>query len=164
VGYYAAIENFADSSMKMKYEAYIQASRDFVWAIFDNPDMLSKWQPTLESFTHQAGEPGRPGAVSELIFDENGKKVVMKETITERREPQFLAGTYDNARAITLIVNHFEEIDDKTTRFVSYTNMKFKGIMKIMALFVARSIRARAEADLNRFKLLVETEAAGSRQ
>ncbi len=164
MGYYAAIENFADSSMKMKYEANIQASRDFVWAIFDNPDMLSKWQPTLESFTHQAGEPGRPGAVSELIYDENGKKVVMTETVTERRQPQFLARTYDNAWAMTLIVNHFEEIDDKTTHFVSYTNMKFKGIMKIMALFVARSIRTRTEADLNRFKLLVETEAAGSRQ
>ena len=74
MGYHAAIENFADSSMKMKYEANIQASRDFVWAIFDNPDMLSKWQPTLESFTHQAGDSGRPGAVSELIYDENGKK------------------------------------------------------------------------------------------
>ena len=75
-----------------------------------------------------------------------------------------MAGTYDNAWATTLIVNHFEEIDDNTTRFISYTNMNFKGIMKIMSLFIAKSIRSRAEADLNRFKLLVETEAAGSEQ
>lgn len=147
--------------MKMKYEQVIQASRDFVWATFDNPDNLSRWQPTLESFTHQSGEPGQPGAVSELVYNENGKKVIMTETVTERREPQFLAGTYDNAWTTAMIVNHFEGIDDDATRFVSYTNMKFKGTMKIMALFVAKSIRARAEADLNRFKLLVETEAAG---
>lgn len=150
--------------MKMKYEADIEASRDFVWATFDNPAKLSRWQPTLESFTHRTGEPGQPGAVSELVYNENGKKAVMTQTVTERREPQFLAGTYDNACATTLIVNHFEEIDDNATRLVSYTNMKFKGIMKIMSLFVAKSIRARVEADLNRFKLLVETEAAGQRQ
>lgn len=150
--------------MKMRYEAVIKASRDSVWETFDNPDNLPRWQPTLESFTHQAGEPGQPGAVSELIYNENGMKVAMTETVTERREPQFLAGTYDNSWATTLIVNHFEVIDDNTTRFVSYTNMKFKGFMKIMSLFVARSIRARTEADLDRFKLLVESEATGAEQ
>ncbi len=150
--------------MKMKYEAEIRASRDLVWATFDDPDNLSRWQPTLESYTHMAGEPGQPGAVSELVYDENGKKVTMTETVTERRKPHFMAGTYDNDWATSRIVNHFEEIDDNTTRFISYTNMNFKGIMKIMSVFVSRSIRARAEADLNRFKLLVETEAAGAQQ
>lgn len=150
--------------MKMKHQQIIDASPDFVWAMFDNPDNLSRWQPTLKSFTHKSGEPGQPGAVSELVYDENGKKVVMTETVTERRKPHFMAGTYDNARANSLIVNHFEAIDDETTRFVCYSNMHFKGIMKIMSLFVANSIRKRVEADLNRFKLLVESEAAGRLQ
>ena len=150
--------------MKLKFEAEIKASRDLVWAIFDNPDNLSRWQPTLESLTHLAGDPGQPGAVSELVYNENGKKVTMTETVTERRKPHFMAGTYDNDRATSLIVNQFEEIDANTTRFISYSNMNFKGIMKILSLFVARSIRARVEADLSRFKLLVETEAAGASQ
>ncbi len=147
--------------MKMKFETEINAGRELVWAIFNSPDKLSRWQPTLESFTHLAGDPGQPGAVSELVYNENGKKVTMTETVTERRKPHFMAGTYDNDWATSLIVNHFEEIDDNTTRFISYSNMNFKGIMKILSLFVARSIRARVEADLSRFKLLVETEAAG---
>jgi uncharacterized protein YndB with AHSA1/START domain len=150
--------------MKMTYEAVIRASRDRVWATFDNPDNLSRWQPTLESFTHRSGKPRHPGAISELVYDENGKKIAMTETVVERREPTFLAGTYDNAWATTLVVNHFEAIDQNTTRFAAYTNIRFKGIMKIMSLFVAKSIRARAEADLDRFKLLVETEAAGTKQ
>jgi len=150
--------------MKMKFETEIRASRDLVWAIFDNPDNLSRWQPTLESFTHLTGGPGQPGAVSELVYDENGKKVIMTETVIERRKPHFMAGTYDNDRATSLIVNHFEEIDDNTTRFISYSNMNFKGIMKVLSLFVARSIRSRVEADLSRFKLLAETEAAGALQ
>jgi uncharacterized protein YndB with AHSA1/START domain len=150
--------------MKMTFETEIRASRELVWAIFDNPDNLVRWQPTLESFTHLTGDPGQPGAVSELVYNENGKKVTMTETVTERRKPHFMAGTYDNDRATSLIVSHFEEIDDNTTRFISYSNMNFKGIMKILSLFVARSIRARVEADLSRFKLLVETQAAGDSQ
>ncbi len=150
--------------MKMTFETEIRASRELVWAIFDNPDNLSRWQPTLESFTHLTGAPGQPGAVSELVYDENGKKVTMTETVTERRKPHFMAGSYDNDWATSLIVNHFEEIDDNTTRFISYSNMNFKGIMKVLSLFVARSVRARFEADLSRFKLLVETEAAGTLQ
>ena len=150
--------------MKMTFETEIRASRELVWAIFDNPDNLVRWQPTLESFTHLTGDPGQPGAVSELVYNENGKKVTMTETVTERRKPHFMAGTYDNDRATSLIVSHFEEIDDNTTRFISYSNMNFKGIMKILSLFVARSMRARVEADLSRFKLLVETEAAGDSQ
>ncbi len=148
--------------MKIKVEAKIRASRDFVWAVFENPDNLTRWQPTLETFMHRTGEVGQPGATSELVYNENGKKITMIETVTERRKPQFMAGIYDSARATSLIVIHLEEIDDNTTRFVSYTNMKFKGMMKIMSVFVAKSIRDRAEADLNRFKLLVETDAAGT--
>jgi len=150
--------------MKMQYETKIRASRDLVWAMFDNSENLPRWQPTLKSFTHLVGEPGQPGAVSELIYDENGKKVTMTEMVTERRKPHFMAGTYDNDWATSLIVNHFEEIDENTTRFISYTNMSFKGIMKVMSLFVAKSIRARIKADLGRFKLLVETEEAGAEQ
>ncbi|MFQ6003872.1 MAG: SRPBCC family protein [Woeseia sp.] len=148
--------------MKMKCEQIIQASPEFVWAMFDNPDNLKRWQPTLASYDHKSGNPGQPGAVSELVYDENGREVTMTETVTERREPHFLAGIYDNAWAKSIIVNHFEAIDENTTRFVSYSNMRFKGFMRIMSLFVAKAIRARVEADLNRFKLLVESEAAGN--
>ena len=151
---------FTESSMKIKVEAEIRASRDFVWAVFNNPDNLPRWQPTLESFTHQTGEAGQPRVSSELVYNENGKKITMIETVTERRKPQFMAGIYESARTTSLIVIHLEEIDDNTTRFVSYTNMKFKGIMRILSVFVGNSVRIRAEADLNRFKLLVETDAA----
>ena len=80
--------------MKLKFESVIDASLDTVWAAFDNPDNLPRWQQNLESFNHISGEPGQPGAVSDLIYDEEGKKVVLKETIMERRDPDFLAGAY----------------------------------------------------------------------
>lgn len=146
--------------MKHNAEVVIDAPRELVWTVFDDPDNMKKWQPTLESFTHKSGEPGQPGAVSELVYRENGREIVMTETITERRDREFLAGTYDNAYGTTLIVNRFEAIDVNTTRWTMWCNFRFRGFMKIMALFMAGSIRRRTNDDLERFKLLAESKAA----
>ncbi|MDH3491873.1 MAG: hypothetical protein OEM20_07690, partial [Gammaproteobacteria bacterium] len=97
----------------------------------------------------------------ELVYDENGREVVMTETITARREPDFLGGTYESQWGTVIIFNRFEETGDGRTRWIVNTNYKFKGFMRIMAFFMRKSICDRTDTDLNRFKLLVETEAAG---
>ncbi len=151
-------------SVKLKFEQTIDAGLRSVWAAFDNPDNMGRWQQNFDSYTHKSGEPGQPGAVSELVFNEGRKKIILKETITERREPDFLAGTYESTYGSTTIVNHFEAIDDSTTRWTSWCNFTFKGIMKFMAFFIAGPIRKRTEGDMERFKLLVETTEAGNKQ
>ncbi len=85
----------------------------------------------------------------------------MTETITARREGSFLGGTYDSKWGTVIIFNHFEETDDGKTRWTSNMNYSFKGLMKIMAFFMRRSICNRSDRDMNRFKLLVETAVAG---
>ena len=147
--------------MKTRNEITIDADRATVWREFDNADNLGKWQPTLKSFTHKSGAPGEPGAVSELLYDENGRDVLMTETMTEKREPDFMAGIYDSAWSKATIVNHFEAIEEQRTRWVIYANHQFKGIYRIMALFLRKSICGRTDDWMQRFKLLVETNAAG---
>ena len=147
--------------MKHKTEIVIDANRAIVWRLFDDPDRMLEWQPTLKSFTHKSGTPGQPDAVSELVYDENGRDVVMIETITARREPDFLGGTYESNWGTVVIFNRFEVTKDGQTRWVVNTNYNFKGLMKITALFMRKSICRRTDRDLNRFKLLVETEVAG---
>ena len=149
--------------MKTRNEITIDADRATVWREFDNTDNLGKWQPTLKSFTHRSGTPGEPGAVSELIYDENGREVTMTETMTEKREPDFMAGTYDSAWSRVTIVNHFEAAGDKQTRWVIYANHQFKGFFRIVGLFLRKSICGRTDDWMQRFKLLVETRVAGAR-
>ncbi len=148
--------------MKLKFETVIDASVDTVWAAFDDPGNMPRWQQNLESFNHISGEPGQPGAMSELKYDEKGKEIVLRETITERREPNFLAGVYDSPMGKTLIVNHFEAVNENSTRWTSWSNFTFKGFMKILSLFVSGIIRKRTEADMQRFKLMVETDQANA--
>ena len=61
---------------------------DAVWAAFDNTENLFKWQPSLTDFRHMSGEPGQPGAVSELTYREGKRTMVLTETITERDVPE----------------------------------------------------------------------------
>ena len=148
--------------MKHKAEVVINAPRDVVWRIFDDPANMPKWQPTLQTFTHQSGTPGQPGAVSELLYVENGREIRMTETISERREPDFLAGFYETKFGKTIIVNQFDALDDNTTRWTMWCNFRFNGAMKLMSLFIGGSIRKRTNADAERFKLLVESLHAAS--
>ena len=146
--------------MKSKYELIIDADRAAVWDAYDNVDNLKRWQPTLSSYEHKSGDPGAPGSVAELIYDENGRQLVMTETITEHRKPDFMAGIYETSHDTTLIVNTFEQIDDNHTRWVSWSNMSFKGFMRFKSIFLINSIRRRTEDAMQRFKLMVETDLA----
>ena len=150
--------------MKLKFEQIIDASLETVWAAFDNPDNMGRWQQNFESYTHKSGIPGQPGAIAELVFNEGKKKIVLKETITERRDSNFLAGSYESSHGTTIIVNHFTAVDDSTTRWTSWCNFTFDGFMKYLAFFIAGMIRKRTEGDMQRFKLMVETDAAGESQ
>ena len=146
--------------MKIRFEQVIDANIATVWAAFTDPENMKRWQENHESFKTISGEPGQPGSIAELVFDENGRKVVLKETVTEVREPDFMAGIYESPHGTTLIVNHFESIDDDRTRWTSWCNFSFKGFMKLMSLFIAGAIRKRTEGDMQRFKLMVETDQA----
>ncbi len=143
--------------MKHKTGVVIDADRATVWRLFDNADNLAKWQPTLTSFVHRSGAPGQPDAVAELTYDENGRKVVITETITARREPDFLAGTYESRWGAAVVVNQFEDAGDGATRWTAYHNHSFRGLMKILSLFRHRAIVGRIDDDAQRFKLFVET-------
>lgn len=146
--------------MKLRTEVIIDADRRTVWRLFDNPDNMPRWQPTLKSFKRVEGEAGQPGAVSELIYDENGREIRMIECVTERREPDFMAGSYASDFGTAIIVNHFEEVSDDQTRWVAYWNYTFKGFFRLLSPFFRRSMQKRLDDDLQRFKLFVESELA----
>jgi len=148
--------------MKLNFQVTVDANLDTVWGAFDNPENMRRWQQNFHSHTHLSGKPGKVGAVAELRFNEKGKIVVLTETITERRDKSFLAGTYESAHGRTKIVNRFEKIDENQTRWTSWCNFTFTGFMKLMSPFMSGLIRKRTESDMQRFKLMVETDEAGS--
>jgi hypothetical protein len=80
--------------------------------------------------------------------------------VTDKRRPAFIAGKYVTDASTAVVVNHFEEVSPKQTKWVVFANYRFKGTMKFLALFGSGKIRDRTVANMERFKLFVETQVA----
>ena len=150
--------------MKLESEVIIDANLEEVWSAFADVGNLARWQQDFVSCTHKSGVPGQPGSVAELSYDEKGRTVSLTETIAERREQEFLAASYRSRFGSTLIVNRFEALSSSATRWTMWCNFKFSGFMKLMSVFTGKAIRNRVEGDMQRFKLMVESDLSGAQR
>jgi uncharacterized protein YndB with AHSA1/START domain len=144
--------------MKFTIEVVIDQPREKVWEVFDNPANMSKWQPTVKSFELQSGEPGQPGSVSKLVYDENGREVVLTETITSRNYPDEFSGTYEAPSTWNHLTNKFIPLGDKQTKWVMEAEFRFDGLMKLFLPFMKGSLVKRTQEDMQRFKQLAESQ------
>ncbi len=145
--------------MKFTLELPIKSSRVEVWKLFDNPENISKWQPTLLSFDPVSGVPGQPGAISKLTFEENGRQFVLIEKVTYRDEPKRLDVVYENNFADNTVKNTFLEQGSDKTLWVVETEFKFKTlIMRILGPWMKKNFVARTQRAMERFRELAESQ------
>ncbi|MEO1203379.1 MAG: SRPBCC family protein, partial [Pseudomonadota bacterium] len=109
-----------------------------------------------------SGEAGHPGAVIRVTLRHGGRTRQVIEEVTERREPDFLATRADDGNGRATTVYHFEALQDGRTRWVIYTGYVTHGLKRLVAPFMKQSIGSAIEDTLNRFKLVVESDARGS--
>ena len=88
---------------------------------------------------------------SDVIADHVGN-------VTEAREPDLVMGLWEGDRSTAIVVNHFEAINERQTRWVAYWNFTLKGVRKLRAVFGAGKMERDLEDRMQRFKLRVETE------
>ena len=143
--------------MNFRKEITIDADRETVWRIFDDPEYASKWQPALKSQTHLSGPPDEVGAKSELIYDHNGRDLRVVATLTAKREFEFMAAIYDSDWSRTTISNRFESTADNQTRWAFEMEIRFKGIYKFFAMFLRKTMRSRGDDEMRRLKELIES-------
>lgn len=142
--------------MKYTCDVTINLPRERVIELFDDPDNMSKWQPGLQSFEHVSGEPGQPGAKSRLVYDMNGRRIEMVETITSRNLPDEFSGTYDAKGVHNVVTNRFYAEGPDRTRWVTENEFSFSGLMIVFALVMRGSFRKQTLADMQRFKAFAE--------
>ncbi|MAS36706.1 MAG: hypothetical protein CL610_22065 [Anaerolineaceae bacterium] len=144
--------------MQYTTEITINLPRQRVIELFDDPDSLQKWQPGLKSFEHLSGEPGQPGAKSKLVYDMNGRKIEMIETITRRDLPDEFSGTYDAPGVHNVIVNRFYEAGPNQTRWVTENEFNFNNLlMRLMGMLMPGSFRKQTQQNMNDFKAFAES-------
>lgn len=148
--------------MKFSLELPIKKPRAEVWKAFDNPQNMSKWQPSLKKFENINGIQGQPGAVSVLTYEEGTREFTLTEKVTFRAEPERFDGIYENDFADNSIKNTFIASSEKETLWKMDVEFTFKTlIMKLVGPLMKKNFVARSEKDMQRFKEMTEnTESA----
>lgn len=144
-------------AMKYQTEIVINKPREEVIALFDNIENMSKWMVGLKSFEAISGEPGQPGAKSQLVFEQNGRTIEMVETITKRNFPDEFSGTYETKGVMNWVNNYFHAEGDKT-RWVSENVFEFSGFMKVLAFFMKGAFSKQSNEYMKNFKKFAEGE------
>jgi carbon monoxide dehydrogenase subunit G len=145
--------------MEFSHEVVINKDREEVWKIFDNPDNLKKWQPTLKSFEPQSGQPGQVGATSKLIYEENGREIVLTETIKSRDYPQEFSGSYSSSHVTNNLTNKFLALDDGATKWVMDCEVVFHALLlKMFGPLMKGAFVKRVTGDMNRFNEFAERQ------
>ena len=135
----------------------IDLPRDEVITLFDNPDNLLKWQKGLQSLEHVSGEPGKPGAISKLVYLHNNKRVELTEKVTERNLPDEFKGEYSWDGGYNTLVNTFIPLSMNRTRWESTCEYYFHSFsMKLMGFFFAGMFRKETQLFLDNFKRFAE--------
>jgi len=142
--------------MKYTNEVIINAPREKVVELFDNPDNLAKWQPGFISMKHLSGESGKVGAKYQLHYKMGKREIEMVEIITERNLPDVFSATYEAKGVWNEVRNHFEERADGTTRYWTENEFKMSGMMKIMAFIMPGMFRKQSQKYLDLFRDFVE--------
>lgn len=145
--------------MKYTITTTIDLPRNKVIELFDNPDNLPKWQHELQSFDHISGEPGKPGAKSKLKYKMGKREVEMIETITVRNLPEEFSGTYEAKGVLNIQKNYFKEMGENQTKWISETEFKLSGFMKVMGWFMPGAFKKQSQKYLDQFKAFAEAEA-----
>ena len=142
--------------MKYSCEVTIDLPREQVIELFDSADNIKKWQTGLHSFEHISGEPGQPGAKSRMVYDENGRRLEMIETITSRNLPDEFSGTYEAKGVMYWVSNHFYEDGLDRTRRVLDSEFQFSGFYRVMGVVMKGSFPKQTMTMMNQFIAFAE--------
>jgi len=143
--------------MKYSNEVMINLPRERVTELFQDTDFAHNWQPGLQRIEPVSGTPGEVGSVAHMHYDENGRKMTLKETITSNNLPEEFTATYEAPNVYNISNNRFHAISENQTRWVMENEFKFSGFMRIMAFFMRGAFPNRTQEDMESFKSAAES-------
>jgi uncharacterized protein YndB with AHSA1/START domain len=143
--------------MKYALELTINKPRAEVWRIFDDPNNMDKWQPSLTRTERLEGTAGQPGSVAKLTYTSGEREYSLIEKVIHRQEPERHESVYVNEFADNTIKNTFLDRGGNETLWKVEVEFKFKTrLMNLVSPFVKKRFVANTQRDMDRFKTLVE--------
>jgi len=136
----------------------INASREKVIALFDNPNNMKHWQDGFVSFKNISGEKGTVGSESIITYNIKNREIELIETVVVRDLPREFTGNYVFKEGANSMRNLFKEITPQKTRYTAEVNYYEINsfIMKLMSWFFPGIFKKQVQKWMNQFKDFVE--------
>ncbi|MEO5907044.1 MAG: SRPBCC family protein [Saprospiraceae bacterium] len=141
--------------LKYNLETEIEKPLDQVIRLFTNRSLLPKWQPGLVSDEIQISQEDLK--TYKLTYQVGRRKLSMTETITCEVRNQYNA-TYKLKGVVNHVRHHFESIDALRTTWRSEQEFRFKGLMKLISLFMRSGFENQSRMIMNNFKQFAEKQ------
>jgi len=143
--------------MKYTVEVEINKPLNETVAAFKNPDNLKEWQPGFLSIEHLSGEKGQPGAKSAIKYQMGNREIDMIETIVANDLPERFDAIYDANGVLNKQENTFQAVAENKTRWISHSEFKFSGFMKLMGWVMPGAFKKQSWKYMEQFKQFVES-------
>lgn len=142
----------------MKYSVLVDIDLpiDEVVKKFENTENYYDWMKGLEKIENVKGEPGKEGAETYLHFNMGKRKMKMLEKVLRNDLPKSYLVSYEVNGVYNEVDNHFEALSENKTRYTTDNLFEFKGIMKLMSVFMKGAFKKQSLKYLNDFKKFVE--------
>ncbi len=155
--YAAALSCAAGLCLNIRLVITIGRDIDTVWSALADPRRRRDWQPGLMAADVVSGVPGETGNVNDLVYDENGREVRVREHVVDAERPSRLLAEYESEQASTTASNRLSATGDDGTRLELECRVRFRGLLaRLMAVFMKGAIRRRIESDMERLKSALE--------
>lgn len=144
--------------MKTRASIVIPVDRKTVWAALVDFDRRTRWQTGLQKARLLSGDAGERGTVCQLTYGDS--RPVEIESVTEARRPDLLATVIESDRYRRTVVHKLEEAGDGHTRWTAWSNTRSGALTQLRALFQRSALADTLEEDMERFKLMIQSEQA----
>jgi hypothetical protein len=140
----------------ISYRAEIEIHKPLeeVIRLFSDRDQLSAWQPGLLSSELLESDPI---PTYKLIFQFGRRTMTMTERILRNELPQHFDVHYKMKGVHNHMQNSFMASGSKSTHWVCESEFKFKGLMKIISLFMKDNFQKQSDIIMSNFKRYAES-------
>lgn len=142
--------------MKYSLQIVIELSRQEVFTKLEDPATYSCWQRGLISYKLIGDTVKEVGARTKLKYKMGKREITMMETVTKRVFPKTLHMVYEADKVFNSQKNYFEEEPNETTLWITDSEFKFSGFMKIVGFLMPGVFKKQTQKYMEDFKAFAE--------
>lgn len=137
-----------------RQEIEINKPLDTVIQMFRDRSQLIKWQPGLVSSERQ---DSNAQATYKLVFQLGRRQMPMVETIVKDQLPIHYEVEYAMKGIVNRTRSSFESMSSGQTRWICDQEFRFKGIMRLVVVFIKSDLERQSYILMKNFKGYLES-------